>query len=302
MSSAQISLRPVTSAGLERVLPDSRRILSPVRRRDRALTGTTNRRDVLSSVGTVGGALLSQTIPLHNTSHSIHHPPKNEQKDLFLKTQESADPSRPFSSQVRSTVERTRAASDTPRNLTAPWSAARVLSSSGNGRVARNRAKETPREATAAAPLVSEGADRGRWHRAGTEDGALPATRYGRTVFPDTKHVTEPMEGTSLHASDQDRLSAALSTWKGESSRIPTSLLTMSREDKERKSRVQTSRWLRHAKNQERVAMSVWTDDQDRMRKEERHFRGLSQMRIRYLSAVADMEFSRSGMSGNPAK
>ncbi|KAF0852435.1 putative mitochondrial protein [Andalucia godoyi] len=113
------------------------------------------------------------------------------------------------------------------------------------------------------------------------------ATRFGRTVYPDTKHLTIPSFSDMLCTPDRQFIRDNMSSFS----------LTDKHFAHER-SQVRVNR-IRS--NETRVDNAARDDVLRRMEREERHIRGLGKHKMRYLEAVTEIDRIRSGIRTAPS-
>jgi hypothetical protein len=122
--------------------------------------------------------------------------------------------------------------------------------------------------------------------------------RYGRTVYPDTRHITVPIAEAYAPVQYASSTSVSFAPPLGRSS-----LASGSSEDwgfwsdKQLKERRAQTRQERYRRNADRVVgVADMAEERERLR-DERHTAGLARQRMRYLQAVTEIDRIRQGVA-----
>eukprot|EP01028_Stygiella_incarcerata_P012778 TRINITY_DN80446_c0_g1_i1.p1 TRINITY_DN80446_c0_g1~~TRINITY_DN80446_c0_g1_i1.p1 ORF type:complete len:331 (-),score=79.40 TRINITY_DN80446_c0_g1_i1:88-1080(-) len=119
--------------------------------------------------------------------------------------------------------------------------------------------------------------------------GIVP-TRYGLTAFPETSHVTQPIESSALHATEKERLSVR------EQKLEHVAGVSLSHDDWDHRRRVMEARLERRRRNERRVLKSAHDDQVQKEMGSLRKLRGLEKQRGRYQEAITLLELERGGI------
>jgi hypothetical protein len=243
------------------------RTLSPTRRRERTQTGMTNRR----SVATNERLMRTGMLPVRSIAESM----KDEvlERDSFLSASTTAD-----AATLRWTVQSVSAAMDRTDSPMGGEGKAKVMlhksfREPGEEMGSRGRSVRRLEDIVWTRPRhvhstsgEGEGKSSGMGETMSVEmmkrvqvdelvrtSGTVP-TRYGLTAFPETSHITQPIESSALHATEKERMAVR------EQKLEHVAGVSLSHDDWGRKRRTRDARLERRRRNERRVQKATHDD------------------------------------------